>query len=344
MLYPAANPDLSPSLSEWLTCHFSDWFEASRGGALTPQMRQIWERAMLEPAVAFLSRPGKNFRARLVARAWVLAGGEVDLMPAVLPAVVEALHAGSLIVDDVQDEAIERRGAPALHHLVGIPLAINTGNLLYCWALELLSTASLGPERELELHRRTVRTMLRCHQGQALDVSVRIFETPQHLVPGVVAASTDLKTGTLMELSSALGAVAAGADETCVGALTAFGRALGNGLQMLDDLSGLLNPNGAEKARMELRLARPTWTWAWLAMDLDPHDFEFLQQEGRAVAEGQDASGLIQRMAHALDVTGRRRVRRHLEGALDQVQRAIGPSSHLVELRQDLEQLERSYV
>jgi geranylgeranyl pyrophosphate synthase len=344
MPYPAANPELSPSLSEWLECHFADWFEASQGAPPTPQMRQLWERAMLDPALAFLSRPGKNFRARMVARAWMLAGGGPDSMPAALPAVVEALHAGSLIVDDVQDEASERRGAPALHHLVGMPLAINTGNLLYCWALELLSTASLGAERELELYRRTVRTMLRCHQGQALDVSVRMFETPQYLIPSVVAASTDLKTGTLMELSSAMGAVAARADAKRVDALTTFGRALGNGLQMLDDLSGLLNPNGTEKAQVELRLARPTWAWAWLAMDLEPDDFDSLQQEGRAVADGQDPSGLIQRMALALDVTGRQRVHQHLEESLDEVQRSIGPSSYLVELRQEVEQLERSYV
>lgn len=342
---PMADPEPAPLVSEWLAAHFSTWFETAMLDVRTPGIRPLWERAMLHPAMAFLDRPGKHFRARLVAGAWVLTGPRpVEAMPAVLPVIVEALHAGSLIVDDVQDDADQRRGAPALHHLVGTPLAINTGNLLYCWALDLLSTLTIGPTCELDLHRRTSRAMLRCHQGQALDVSVRICDVPQPLVAEVVTVSTDLKTGTLMELAAALGSIAAGGSETQVAALTRFGRALGNGLQMLDDLSGVLNPRRVREACTELRLARPTWTWAWLAEELAPEAFAVLQQEGRAVAEGRDPQDLIRRMARCLDMTGRQRVRRHLQRALHDLQDDLGSSPHLAELRGEIDRLERSYV
>jgi geranylgeranyl pyrophosphate synthase len=340
-----ADPEAAPLLSEWLASHFTAWFEAAVDEVRTPGIRELWEQAMLHPAVAFLDRPGKHFRARLVTGAWTLVGPRpAEAMPTVLPVIVEALHAGSLIVDDVQDGAEQRRGGPALHHLVGTPLAINTGNLLYCWALDLLSTVTLGPDRELDLYRRTIRTMLRCHQGQALDVSVRICDTPQPLVREVVSASTDLKTGTLMELASALGAVAAGGSDRQVAALARFGRALGNGLQMLDDLSGVLNPRRVQEARTELRLARPTWTWAWLAGDLDEASFDALQQAGRAVAAGRDPSDLICRMATHLDLTGRQRVHHHLEQALEGLERDLGSSPPLTDLRREVDRLQGAYA
>ena len=86
---------------------------------------------------------------------------------------------------------------------------INTGNLLYCWTLEILARAGLAPDRELALHRRTSRTMLCCHQGQALDLSIRISDLAPQDVPALVRSSTDLKAGTLMELAAEIGAIGA---------------------------------------------------------------------------------------------------------------------------------------
>jgi len=56
-----------------------------------------------------------------------------------------------------------RRGEPARHHLVGVPLAINTGSWMYFWALAELGELGLPAERELAAHRLAITTLVRCH-------------------------------------------------------------------------------------------------------------------------------------------------------------------------------------
>ena len=304
----------------------------------------IWEQALLGPAREFLERPGKAFRARLVRTSWQLAGGS-GTPPPTLPLLVELLHAGSLIVDDIEDGSTHRRGAPALHHLHGIPLALNTGNWLYFAPMALLSRMGLSEELELALTRRTISTLLRCHQGQALDLAVRVSDLSQKDLPDVVLASTRLKTGVLMEYAAHVGAIASGAAETTVEALGHFGMELGLGLQMLDDLGNLVSDRTGPKQFEDLRLGRPTWPWAWLAGDLAAERFDALVSLSREVIAGQREVGeLATAMRLALGRRGGDRAHRHLEGALNRLRESIGPCADLEALSEDIARMEASYV
>ena len=133
----------------------------------------IWQHALIDPAREFLARPGKQFRARLVEAGWTLAGGAPSGTPLELLLAVELIHAGSLIVDDVQDGAVTRRGRPALHHMVGVPLALNTGGWLYFLPLVLIERAGFDVEVAAAIQRRVHQSMLVCHEGQALDLAWR---------------------------------------------------------------------------------------------------------------------------------------------------------------------------
>ncbi|HYQ27458.1 MAG TPA: polyprenyl synthetase family protein, partial [Polyangiaceae bacterium] len=235
----------------------------------------LWDAALVGPLLDFLGRPGKEFRARLVVMAWQLSGRNQS-PPAELPLIVEALHCGSLIVDDIEDQSNERRGAPALHCRYGLPRALNAGNFLYFWALELLSRLNLPPITELALHRAFSRTLLACHQGQALDLSVDVTRLEQREVLPTVSAVTQLKTGKLCELAALMGALTAGAPQSRARAIADFAQELGVGLQMLDDLGGITSERRAHKGHEDLRHARPTWPWAWAAETMAPHAFEEL--------------------------------------------------------------------
>ncbi len=308
------------------------------------ELARLWRRAVLDPARGFLGRPGKHFRARLVTGAYMLAGGDVARLPDELPLVIEVLHAGSLIVDDVQDDSEHRRGSPALHRQIGVPLAINTGNLLYCWSLDLLATLALPPAVELELHRRMATAMLHCHQGQALDLTVSAFTTPRAALPSAVLATTRMKAGCLMELAAAFGALAAGGTGCRVEALAAFGEQLGIGLQMLDDLGSLLSERRTPKAVEDLRLGRPTWIWGWLADDLPAGVFARLQRRGADAAAAGRVEELLPELRELLGGSGKARVHVHLAAALGSLRCALGPSAPLTALQQEIERLEQSYV
>ena len=76
------------------------------------------------------------------------------------------------------------------------------------------------------------------------------------------------------------------------------------GLQMLDDLSGVVSPARRHKALEDLRHGRATWVWAWLARDLDASVYQPLRAELQA-AEHRRRDGVAGR-APALPARPRR--------------------------------------
>ena len=84
-------------------------------------------RDLTEPAEQFLDRTGKRIRQSVVELVYAMAGGSGQLPPC-LGEAIEWLHAGSLVIDDIQDESPMRRGQPSLHMQIGVPLALNAGN------------------------------------------------------------------------------------------------------------------------------------------------------------------------------------------------------------------------
>ena len=189
--------------------------------------------SLLDPVREFLQHAGKGFRRRLVVAGWRIAGGTGPVPPP-LTRLIEQLHAGSLIVDDIEDDAQERRGKSALHKKYGVPRALNAGNFLYFWPLVSLERVHLPPARELRIHRAYARTMVRCHAGQALDLAVRVWDLPQDDVKRAVSVATQLKTGSLSEMAMSVGALAAGGGPSRVRALGRAGRDLRAGVRGQD--------------------------------------------------------------------------------------------------------------
>lgn len=302
----------------------------------------VLQRAALDPASEVLRRPGKRFRARLVEIGWAL-GGATRGSAEPLAHVIELIHAGSMIVDDIEDGSTHRRGAPALHHVYGLPLALNTGNLLYFLPLPLLDELALPDAVALDLHRRIGRTMLRAHCGQALDLGVSIAELAQADVAQLVHAVSELKTGSLMGLAASLGAVVAGAPRPHAVALERFGGALGVALQMLDDVGNVRGGADPHKRHEDLRLGRPTWIWAWLAATLQRDAFARLQREAAQVQAGAPPEPLAERLCARLGEHGRQAARRELDAALGALRAALGSHAALDELAVECARLEVSY-
>lgn len=339
-----ADPAPSP-LRELLEEHFSEAaLKNLLGHDAATLAHSIWERALRRPVGDFVDRPGKAFRAALAAKSYEIAGGR-GACPERVGAIVEILHAGSLIIDDIEDESSSRRGGPALHVLHGVPLALNAGNWMYFWALSLVGGLGLEPEVELALYQRAHRTLLRCHHGQGLDLTANVGELSAGDIPGVVQATAELKTGALMELAALLGAVAAGAKHEVVTALAGFGRDVGVALQMLDDVGGLLSEKRCHKGHEDLLLGRPTWPWAWLAGELSRERFGELQRLALRVQRREIHPELVARLLRKeLRGSGRMRVRRHIYGACARLGASAPNSRALEELGEQLAQLEKSYV
>lgn len=312
---------------------------------------EAWDAALLQPLRDFLGRDGKRFRQRFVALCWELAGRS-DAPPPLLPLLIEYVHAGSLIVDDVQDASLVRRGDDALHVRYGVPLAINAGNWLYFFPLVMLERLALEPARELTLHRQMARTMLRCHFGQALDLASRSHAWGAKALPALASAITELKTASLFALSASIASEAAGADPAIATALAVFAGQLGTGLQRLDDLgnlragragsgtSGQVDP----KRHEDLRGGRVTYAWALAAELLSGDELASLQADARAVAAGDgDLLALARRLDRAVGDDGRQRVGTQLRLSLRALRDVVGPSEAVDAMGAEIARLEASY-
>ncbi len=144
-------------------------------GALRAHLRPPEPRSDLyELAYDYPRRGGRALRASLcMASACALGGSAEDALNSAVA--LELLHNAFLVHDDVEDESEERRGAPALHVLHGVPIAVNVGDALAVLALRplLQNRASLGPRLTLRILEETARMASETVEGQATELAWR---------------------------------------------------------------------------------------------------------------------------------------------------------------------------
>jgi geranylgeranyl pyrophosphate synthase len=189
---------------------------------------RFWQAGIFQPLHHVLATEGKRLRAELIELSYQIAGGSGHV-PLELIEFVELLHAGTLVIDDIEDGSAVRRGQPTLHQIVGTPLAINTGNWMYFSALEKIQDLPLPPDRLMAVYQETISTIRRGHEGQALDLTAKIGQMDRSEVYPTVREISTLKTGGVTALAAKLGAALAGADPSCQRAFHAFGMHLGVG-------------------------------------------------------------------------------------------------------------------
>ncbi|MEZ4220225.1 MAG: polyprenyl synthetase family protein [Polyangiaceae bacterium] len=331
-------------LAEFLDEHFTrEELAHTLGTAAADVPWACWSDALYEPLAEFLGRPGKEFRARLVQAAFTIGGGR-EMAPE-LPAIIEAIHAGSLIIDDIEDDSAYRRGAPALHVRYGMARALNAGSLLYFWPHELLGRIQLHATVELAIRRAIDRTLFAAHHGQALDLSVRVTSLGQAEVEKVVSTTTRLKTGALVGLAAEIGALAAGAPAEVTRSLARFGQALGVGLQMADDWGGLASESRCHKGHEDLLLSRPTWPWAWAAQRLEPAAYARLLAQAQKVHDHElHPEHVSEALRDTLTRYAPAVIHQTLTRATRELAHVVGPSAALTDLEAQVRVLEASYV
>jgi geranylgeranyl pyrophosphate synthase len=287
----------------------------------------VLRASLLQPVVELVAHPGKRIRGQLVRLCYRLVSD--GRAPSLLASkrcqigaeAIELIHAGSLIVDDIEDGSPMRRGRPALHVQYGIPIALNAGNWLYFWPFQLLKDMDLPDERLLLLYERYHATLLRAHSGQAIDLGVPVDELPQNDVAATCESAMKLKTGALMGFAAVIGGVVSGAPGCLLTIIEDFGRDLGVALQMFDDLGNLTGKCEPSKRYEDLFLRRPSWVWACAANCFDAGAYQHFV---RAVNHLPDAVVLERWLAdHNLVALTRASARAHLDRAFDQLRSAL---------------------
>ena len=139
-------------------------------------------------------------------------------------AIVEMIHAASLLHDDVIDDAYTRRSKPSLNALYGNKTAIMLGDILY--SKGFLELNNISPDVAKVISNSVVLLSL----GELKDVSL---SKALNLDKEVYLEMIYQKTASLMEASAGAAALLAGKPKE---AYMTYGRNLGIAFQMIDDL------------------------------------------------------------------------------------------------------------
>jgi len=268
------------------------------------------EARSVERAVGYLlGQGGKRVRPLLALAAAQAAGGNPQrALP--LAASVEWLHQGSLVLDDIIDDARIRRGAEPLHGATSDAFA--TGITVFLFARVLRQTHGMHPD----IRRHLVRAATQLAEGERLELEhtgdLSLSMTTYYKV-------IEAKTARLFSAAAMNGALATEAPMRHAKALGRFGREIGLAFQIVDDLLDLTGDEAqlGKRPGTDLRAGKVTLPILLLRDRLD--------DAGRArlaAALGDDAElGWVraQVVAHGVEAACRERAATHL----DRAQRAL---------------------
>ena len=162
---------------------------------------------------------GKRLRAKLILK----IAPQHEKAP-LLAAIVELIHAASLLHDDVIDESLTRRGVPSVNATDGSKTAVMLGDVLYSKAFTELVCF------DEDVARIVARSVTELSKGEMMDVKMAYafnFDENKYL------DMLYLKTATLIEAAAMASALLVGKDSLKYGI---YGKNLGLSFQIIDDI------------------------------------------------------------------------------------------------------------
>ncbi len=218
------------------------WIAKAAGRAAFAYDAATCTNAIATPVWDLLSRGGKRWRPVLLVLCCEAVGGSRKKALKFAP-IPELMHNGTLIVDDVEDGSLLRRGKPAVHVKFGVDLGINAGNTLYFLPLFPLfrNLSSLDAKTKAQMYDVVCGEMFRLSLGQAMDIYWH-RGLKKNVSEADYLQMCDYKTGALAGMAAKLGALVGKGTPRQVEALGRFASTIGIAFQIQDDILNL-NPS-----------------------------------------------------------------------------------------------------
>lgn len=207
---------------------------------------------LIKPCGNLVSLGGKRWRPLLLVLCAELAAkakgnGDKFIENAYsLTPLVEFAHTASLIHDDIEDSAEERRGAPAAHIKYGIDVALNAASWLYFQAATCIKNLNLNEAEKNVFYEQFLLELRRLHLGQAMDIK---WHRDKNFVPSTdeYFSMVKNKTGTLARLAVKIGILAGGGSAEDAEKCGKIAEDIGAGFQIIDDVTNLTTGNPGKK-------------------------------------------------------------------------------------------------
>ncbi|MBI4873508.1 MAG: polyprenyl synthetase family protein [Acidobacteria bacterium] len=299
-----------------------------------------------QPLWDLMDRDGKRWRAIFSFLLLDALGRDPEPFRDILFVVPELFHNASLIIDDIQDGSLTRRGDPAIHRRYGLDVAISAANTSYFLPfLVILDHVHLTPDERHSISSILQRLLIRAHLGQSLDLYwTRLLDQPHletwmadSLGPKILQMYA-FKTSAVVEGLSEVALLLAGTGEPARRAVLEFARAFGLAFQFVDDVNNFsASPDWRKQRGEDLGSGKVTYLIYRALQSLPPAGRARLSEilcqpalrgDPQILAEGID-------LIHSSGACGRVRQEAHdlVAPAWRELSRFVPPSASKTELR-----------
>lgn len=205
-----------------------------------------YSKALIEPIREIIDRGGKSWRSYAALACCDIVGGNSQLAKDWL-ALPELMHVGSLIVDDVEDKSVVRRGGASCHEIYGEPVAINAGSACYfIGQICVYRAKELDDSKKLRIYHLYFEALRAAHSGQALDIHGLDYMMDEvvrdgggRLLEERILAIHRLKSAAPASYLAQIGAILGGASDAQIKGLAEYYECLGISFQIIDDTLNL---------------------------------------------------------------------------------------------------------
>ena len=225
---------------------------------------------------------GKRLRAKLILKI-ATKSQEAPL----LAAIVELIHAASLLHDDVIDDAMTRRGVASVNATEGSKTAVMLGDVLYSKAF----TELVGFNKEIA--KTIASSVTALSKGEMMDVKMaESFNADEKLYLDMLY----LKTATLIEAAAASAALLSGKDAK---KYAIYGRNLGLSFQIIDDILDITSDEATlgKPAMNDFVEGKCTLPYIYLYHKLPDDEKQKLVSLHAKKISAEDTQWILQKMA-----------------------------------------------
>lgn len=121
-------------------------------------------KILLGPYDYLTQLPGKDIRTKMIRSFNTILKVDPRNL-SIVSEIIAMLHTASLLVDDVEDSSVLRRGFPVAHSIFGMAQTINSSNYVYFLALQ--KVLSLNSPNAANIF---TEELIHLHRGQGLDL------------------------------------------------------------------------------------------------------------------------------------------------------------------------------
>ena len=266
---------------------------------------------------------GKRLRAKLILK---IAGEHKDA--ALLAAIVELIHAASLLHDDVIDDADTRRGVASVNATQGSKTAVMLGDILYSKAFTELVAF------DKDVAQTIAASVTALSKGEMMDVNMaEAFNDDEQKYLDMLY----LKTATLIEAAAKASALLVGKDAD---KHALYGKNLGLSFQIIDDILDITSDEATlgKPAMNDFVEGKCTLPYIYLYELLDDADKERLKASHGTKISADESAWIQAKMAEHKTIERSFALAQKLS---DEAKEALSDDEALVEILNTM--IQRSY-